>query len=153
MILFFYLYFTWLCVSWKLKRNLKKYLFLKYDSWFPSEVSKLTSVKYPWNDAFSSMTFFIFTNIAPLIVIVLTKCSLYCIYMIFWLCLGTISYPKDNFCFHESIFQRQIMLTSHRSGFWHLRRKKAVIFSQCLFIQNSSGLSWDTYSGRIQVKK
>jgi hypothetical protein len=64
-ILFFYLYFTWLCVSWKPQRILKKYLFWKYGSWFPSEVSKLTSVKYPWNDAFSSMTFFIFTNIAP----------------------------------------------------------------------------------------
>ena len=43
--LFFYLYFTWLCGSWKLKRILKNKPFWKYDSWFPSEVSKFTLVR------------------------------------------------------------------------------------------------------------
>ena len=37
--------------------------------------SKNTSLKYPWKDAFTAMIFFIFTNIDPLIVIVLTKSS------------------------------------------------------------------------------
>ena len=50
-ILFLHLHFTWLCGSWKPKRILKKYLFWKYESWFPSEVTKLTSVCYPQNDA------------------------------------------------------------------------------------------------------
>ena len=45
----FYLNFTWLCVSWKLHRILKKYPFWKFESWFPSEVSKLTSANYHWN--------------------------------------------------------------------------------------------------------
>ena len=30
--------------------------------------------------------------------------------MLFWLILGTLTHPKDNFCFHESIFQWQIEL-------------------------------------------
>ena len=59
-------------------KNFEKIAILKNDSLFSSEVSKLTSVKYPWIDAFSGMKFTILTNIAPLIVIVLTKCSLYC---------------------------------------------------------------------------
>ena len=81
----------------------------------------------PWKDAFSGMTFFIFTNIAPMIVIVLTKCSLCCI-----------------FCFHESMFQWQIKDISHRSEFWHLRRKSVDIFSKRLFFQNSLVISWGT---------
>ena len=44
--IFFYLHFTWLYGSWTLLRILKKSLFWKYDSCFPSaEVSKLTSVR------------------------------------------------------------------------------------------------------------
>ena len=54
-------------------------MWLMTSSKFSSEVSKLTSVKYSWNDAFSGMKFYIFTNIAPLIGIVLTKFSLFCI--------------------------------------------------------------------------
>ena len=50
-ILFLHLHFTSLCGSWKAKKILKKYLFWKYESWFPSEVTKLTSVCYPQNDA------------------------------------------------------------------------------------------------------
>ena len=84
-----------------------------------------------WNnfgkDAFSAMIFLIFTNIAPMIVIVLTKCSLCCI-----------------FCFHESMFQWQIKDISHRSEFWHLRRKSVNISSKRLFFQNSLVISWGT---------
>ena len=39
--------------------------FWKNDSWFPSEVLKLTLVRYPWNDAFSRMTFFYFHQYCP----------------------------------------------------------------------------------------
>ena len=51
----------------------EKVVIKKNDSWVPSELSKLTSLKYPRKDAFSGMNFLIFTNIAPLIMIVLTK--------------------------------------------------------------------------------
>ena len=54
-IFIFYLDFTWLYGSWHHQRILKKYPFWKHDSSFSSEVSKLTSVFYPWNDAFSGM--------------------------------------------------------------------------------------------------
>ena len=57
---FVYLYFTYLCASWSHQRILKKYPFLKCDSWFPTGVSKFTSVKYPWKDTFSGMFFFVF---------------------------------------------------------------------------------------------
>ena len=61
-ILFLYLHFTWLYGSWNHQRILKKHPFWKYDSWFSSDVSKPTSVKYPWNQAWQKL---IFTNIAP----------------------------------------------------------------------------------------
>ena len=73
--------------------------------------------------------------------------------MIFWSFLGTMTYTKVNFCFHESIFQWQIKLISRRSQFWHLRRKTAVIFSKLQFFQNSLVISWATSSGNMQMKK
>ena len=39
-----------------------------------------------------------------------------------------------------------------QSEFWHLLKKLALIFSKWLFFQDSFGLSWNTYSGKIQVK-
>ena len=48
-ILSFYLHFTWLYGSWNHQRILKKHPFWKYDSWFSSEVSKLTSVRNKLN--------------------------------------------------------------------------------------------------------
>ena len=62
--------------------------------------------------------------------------------MIFWSFFRTMPYTKDNFCFNESIFQWQIKLISHRSEFWQLRRKPAVIFSKWIFFQNSLEMSW-----------
>ena len=47
--LFFYLHFTWLYDSWHFQRIWKKYPFWKYDSWFSSEMSKLTSVRNELN--------------------------------------------------------------------------------------------------------
>ena len=53
---FFYLHFIWLYSLW----NHQTYW--KYDSWFSSELSKLTLVFYHWNDAFSGMKKLILTN-------------------------------------------------------------------------------------------
>ena len=60
----------------------------------------------------------------------LTKCDLYCLYMVFWSFFWTVICTKDNFCFHEPIFYRQIKLISYRSQFWHLRRKLALLLSK-----------------------
>ena len=62
MILFFHLHFTWLNGSWYQQRILKKLSFWKYESWFSSEVSKLTSAIYPWNNTFSGMKKMILNN-------------------------------------------------------------------------------------------
>ena len=80
-----------------------------------------------------------FPQYCPLIVIILTKCILYGIYIMFLSFFGAITYSKDIFCFQESIFQWQISLISYRSDFWHLRGKAAVIFSKCLFFQKKIG--------------
>ena len=40
-----------------------------------------------------------------------------------------------------------------RSEFWCLRKKPTLVFSKWLFFQNSLGLSWNTLSGKMQVKK
>ena len=55
--LFFYLHFPWLYGPWQQQRILKKYPFWKHDSWFSTEVSKLTSVFYARNDAFSGVKY------------------------------------------------------------------------------------------------
>jgi hypothetical protein len=55
-IIFFYLHFIWLYSLW----NHQTYW--KYDSWFSSELSKLTLVFCHWNDAFSGMKKLILTN-------------------------------------------------------------------------------------------
>ena len=70
-----------------------------------------------------------------------------------WSFFKTMTYTKDNFCFHESIFHRQIKLISYRSEFWRLRRKPAFLFSKQPFFQNSLIIPWATYSGKMQVKK
>ena len=93
-----------------------------------------------------------FHKYCPLILIVLTKCGLYCLYMVFWSFFGTMISTKDNFCFHEPIFHRQIKLISYRSEFWRLRRKPAFLFSKQPFFQNSLIIPWATYSGKMQVK-
>ena len=116
-------------------------------------MSKLTSVLYPWNDAFSGMKKNDFLKYCPLIVILLTKCRLYCLKLIFGSFFGTMTYTKCNFCSHESIFQREIKLISYRSNFSHLTRKPALKFLKWLFFQNSLVMSWATSSGKMQVKK
>ena len=78
-ILFLYLHFTWLYGSWNHQRILKKHPFWKYDGWFSSEVSKPTSVKYPWNHTFSGMTKIDFHQYCPIIFISLTRSSQYCL--------------------------------------------------------------------------
>ena len=56
-----------------------------------------------------------FQQYCPLIIIILTKCILYGIYIMFLSFFGAIKYSKDIFCFQESIFQWQISLISYRS--------------------------------------
>ena len=48
-VLFFYLHFTWICVSWLTKEFWKNIHSWKCDSWFSSEVSKLTSLRNKFN--------------------------------------------------------------------------------------------------------
>ena len=119
---------AWKCIiSWLICRSgfwniLGKpaLIFWKYDSWFSSEVSKYTSVFYPWNDSFSGMENIEFPKHCHLILIVLTKCGLYCLHMVFWsFFFGTIKCTKDNFCFHKPIFDKQVKLISYPSEFWH----------------------------------
>ena len=69
--------------------------------------------------------------------------------VIFWSFLGTLTFVKDNFCFHESIFQWQIKHISHRSEFQHLRQKPAVTFSKWLIFKNYLVISF----AKMQVKK
>ena len=71
-----------------------------------------------------------FHKYCPVILIGLTKYGLYCLYIVFWSFFGTMICAKDNFCFHEPIFHRQIKLISYRSDFWHLRRKLSLLFSK-----------------------
>ena len=54
---------------------------------------------------------------------------------------GTMTYKQDNFCFHESIFHRQIKLISYRIEFWHLRRKPTLLFSKWPFFSKFFGNS------------
>ena len=53
--LFFYLHLLWLWELWHHQRILKNQPSYFQNGWFSSEVSKLTSVFYLWNDAFSGM--------------------------------------------------------------------------------------------------
>ena len=73
--------------------------------------------------------------------------------MIFWSFFGTMSYTKDNFCFHESILQWQIKLISHRNEFWHLWRKPTVIFSKIDIFSKFFDELGLTYYGKMQVKR
>ena len=141
MCLFFYLHFTWLCGWWHHKRILKKKPFWKYDSWFSSKKSKLTLANYPWNDAFSCKEKINFHKYCLLIVIVLAKCTLYFIWRILQPFLRIMTYKKGNACFLDLIFYRQIGLFLAEVIFWHLSRKKSVIFSKWLFFQKSLMMS------------
>ena len=88
--------------------KIKKKILLKMHHF--SGISEVFQVSFDTSEGnqlsyvFSRMNFLIFTNIAPLIVIALTKCSLCWIQMIFCLYFETITYTKDNFCFHEFRF-------------------------------------------------
>ena len=44
-------------IMWLMKapKNFWIIVIFKHESWFPSEVLKLTSANYPWNDAFSGI--------------------------------------------------------------------------------------------------
>ena len=126
------------------KKFSKKYPFWKHDRWFSSGLSKLTAVFYPWYDAFSGMEKIKFHKYCLVILMVITKCGLFCLYMVFWSFYGSMICSKDNFCFHEPIFPRQIKVISYQSQFWGLRRKLALLFSKLQFFQIFSVISWAT---------
>ena len=140
-ILFLYLHFIWLYGSWNHQKILKKDSFWKCDGWFSSEVSKPSSVKYPWNHTFSGTTL-IFTNIAPWYLFLSLNVVSIVFRWYFGHFFGTLTWTKDIFCLHELIFQWHNKLISHQGQFWHLRRKAAVIFSKRMFFQNSLMISW-----------
>ena len=73
--------------------------------------------------------------------------------MVLWSIFETITYSIDIFCSHVSIFQWQIKLTSHRSQFWHLRRKMVVIFSKIDILKKFFDEFMTTLSCKMQVKK
>ena len=57
-------------------KNITASFLLRFDT---QEENQLTSVFYPWNDAFLGMEKKYFHKYFPVILIDLTKCSLYCL--------------------------------------------------------------------------
>ena len=110
----------------------------KCDYWFSSEVSKLTLVNCLFNDAFSYMKKEDFQQYCPLIVIILTKCIFHHVFIIHWghnifkrhILLQRINISMTN----KSYFPPKLILTP--------QRKKAGIFSKCLFLQRILVISW-----------
>ena len=121
---FLYLHFTWLYGSWNHQRILKKHPFWKYDSCFSSEVWKLASVR---NKLIMSLKYWFMEA-----------------KNVFRSCYGLQNkyygaiLVKINFC-----QARKCMISGvfHRTGFSHLWRKPAVIFSKWMFFQNSLVIS------------
>ena len=138
MCLFFYLHFIWLPGWWHHKRILKKKHFENMTAGFLQRCQN----SLWWITPEMILYKINFHKYCPLIVIVLAKCTLHCIWRIVKPFLRTMTYKKGNVYFHDLIFYRQIRLISCRSDFWHLRRKTAVIFSKWLFFQNCLGMSW-----------
>ena len=152
-ILFFHLHISLLCGSWDPQRIFQKEQFWKYDSWFSSEVSKLTSVRNNLNLSrkywFMEAKNVYWTYHAPI------KGSKYHVET------EQTSFGDDN-KYYKTIFVKLnffhawkciISGVKYRSKFWHLRRKPAVIFSEWIFFQNSLEMSWAIWSGKMQVKK
>ena len=95
---FLYLHIPLLCGSWDHQRILSKQPKWKYDSWFPSEVSKLTSARNKLN--LSLKYWFLKANV------------------VFWICYGHKKGSKyhldtiqTTFCKNNS-FQRAILANS-----------------------------------------
>ena len=128
-------HFFWLFNSWNHQRIFEKYSFWKYNSWFPSEVSKLTPVRYKANSSFKYW-------------------FLEAKYVI-WICYGPKEWLKHDvdtiqtkFCKNDGYY-RAILVNNnffhawkciisglfYRSEFCHLRRKSAVLFSKWQFGQ------------------
>ena len=134
---YLYLHFTWLYGSWNHQRILKKHPFWKYDSWFSSEVSKLAlvrnklimSLKYWYMEAQNVFRSWYGPKKWPQYHLkrILTTFSERNKYY------GAIL-VKINFC---HAWKCMISGVFHRTGFWHLWRKPAIIFSKWMFFQNS----------------
>ena len=84
--LFFSLHFTWLYDSWNHQRVLEKWPFWKYDSWLPSETSKITSARNRLNLPLNC--WFLHANV------------------VFWLCYGSKKWPKNHIDTIQNTFCR-----------------------------------------------
>ena len=98
-------------------------------------MSKHTSVKYHGKDVFSEMKSFIFTNMAPLIIIVLNKCSLSCIYMTFWWFFGTITIQTTFFTFMNQYFNDKSSIFLTEVNFDTLEGNQLSYFQNGLFFK------------------
>ena len=129
MILFSYLHFNWLCVSWKLQRIFKKYPFWKYKSWFPSEVSKLPSANW-----------FIFRHEKKNILTNIAQWSNFC-FCIPLCCSGARTHASATcslFKLHWKIFKKWTKFGKGRIRTWNLRSR----------VQSA-----DHYTSRAAVRK
>jgi hypothetical protein len=150
---FLYLHFNWLFCSWNQQRVLKKKPFWKYESWFPSEVSKLSSVQIELN--LSLKYWHIEAKVG------------------FWICYCPKNWSKYHLDTIQTMFSEKnshlgtIMVkiffvhvwkciisgVFHRSEFSHLRGKSTLIFSKWLFFQNSLVISTATWWVKMQARK
>ena len=68
--------------------------------------------------------------------------------MKFWPFLGTITYPKDNFCFHESIFQCKLSLFLTEVSFEASEENQLSYFQKGYFFK----ILWWFHQPHNQVK-
>ena len=68
--------------------------------------------------------------------------------MKFWPFLGTITYPKDNFCFHESIFQCKLSLFLTEVSFEASEENQLSYFQKGYFLK----ILWWFHQPHNQVK-
>ena len=129
----------WLMMS---PKNFEKVVILKIQQLFSSEVSKFTSVR---NQPNSSLKYWF-------IEARLVFCVCYCpkndqnviriqnrLHLVRTITITGKILVKIYFCHPWKCIISRVVC---RSDFWHLRRKLAVIFSKCLFFQNSLVISW-----------
>ena len=138
----FYLHLIWLCGSWFHQRILKKLPSWKYNSWFSSEVSKLTSV---WNKLNLSLKYWFMEARLDFCKCYgptkWSKCHLDTIQTIF---------SEDNKYYRgnigENIYLSSLKMRDFSGSLPKCvltpQKKPAVIISKWLFLKNSLEMSW-----------
>ena len=126
--------------------------FWKYDGWFPSDVSRLTSV---WNRLNLSLKYWciearldFYASYGPK---KLSKCHLGTIQTTF---SEDSNYYRGNY--GENLFLSSLKMLYFRGSLpksvLTAQKKTAVKFSKWPFFQNSLVISWATLLGKMQVK-